>query len=144
MNHTLEVVGNIVINTHVKNVWSTMTEPSYIAQYLYGAETITNWKEGSDIVFQGEYQGQTYKDKGIVVTNIPNKQLSYRYWSGFSGLADELDNYCLIDLTLESIDDQRTMFQWKQKGFSSIANKEHSEQGMEALLSQIKTIAESI
>lgn len=62
-----------------------------IKKYLFGTETLTDWQPGSEIIFKGKYGDQNqhkYGDKGVILENIPGKKLSYRYWSGFSGLED--------------------------------------------------------
>lgn len=144
MDHSLEVKKSIEINCSVQTVWKVMTDPIHIAKYLHGTETITDWETGSNIIFQGEYEGQQYKDKGIVKSNIPNKELSYRYFSGFSGLEDKEENYSLVQYNFSSIDENKCNLTWHQIGYPDATRKEHSENGMDELLKQIKTIAESI
>ena len=82
MLHDLAVTGTIDINVPVSKVWDTMTNPEIIKEYLFGTETVTDWKVGSEIVFQGEYNGQKYRDHGVILEYIPNELVSYSYWSG--------------------------------------------------------------
>jgi uncharacterized protein YndB with AHSA1/START domain len=106
MRHDLEVSASVDIKADLAKVWNVMTNPKIIKEYLFGTETITNWKVGNEIVFQGEYEGHKYKDKGIVRENILHKRISYNYWSAFTGLEDTPENYSLVSLT------------WKRKGIS--------------------------
>jgi uncharacterized protein YndB with AHSA1/START domain len=142
MRNDLIVSKEISIDAPASQVWSVLTEPVLIREYLYGTETITNWQVGSPILFQGTYQDQTYQDKGVVVENLPNSVLSYRYWSGFSGLADLPENYMLITYSLAATNSRRTTLTWTQQGFATEEGYQHSERGMDALLQQIKHIAE--
>jgi len=142
MNHDLTVSESIEINAEPAKVWRALITPEIIKEYLFGTETITDWKVGSDIIFQGEYQGHKYKDKGKVVENILYKVLSYRYWSAFTGLEDKPENYSLVTYTLESKDGKHTTFTWTQKGFSNEDGYNHSKSGMDAFLKQIKEIIE--
>ena len=92
MNHNLIVSKSVDINAEPSTVWNALTNPDIIKEYLFGTETITDWKVGSEIIFQGEYKGHKYKDRGVVRENSLNKLLSYSYWSGFSGLEDKPEN----------------------------------------------------
>ena len=142
MNHNLTVSASININANATKVWEALTNPDIIKEYLFGTETITNWQVGSDVIFQGEYEGTTYKDKGVVQQNIPEKLLSYTYWSGFSGLSDEPENYSLVTYILVDNGDNTTNFTWTQKGYATEEGYNHSQSGMADFLVQIKEIME--
>ena len=142
MNHNLSVSESVIINADVKKVWDALTNPTKIKDYLYGTETVTDWKVGSPIIFQGEYQGHKYKDHGIIVENKTNELLSYSYWSGFTGLEDKPENYSTVTYTLKVIDSNSTGFTWTQKGFKDETGYNHSKSGMTEFLKSVKTVAE--
>ena len=142
MNHELEASHTIEISADASSVWQVLTSPHLIAKYLHGTETITDWQIGSDIVFQGEYDGHTYRDKGVIQQIVENKMLQYTYWSGFSGLEDAPKNYSLVTYTLEALGVKNTRFTWHQKGFVDETRQGHSQDGLPAILEQIKTLVE--
>ena len=142
MNHNLEVSTSIIINADASKVWDALTNPEIIKQYLFGTETITDWKPGSDIIFQGEYQGKKYHDKGIVRENILNQHLSYNYWTAFSGLEDKPENYSLVTYLLVDKGNHQTEFTWTQKGFANEEGYKHASTGMDAFLKNVKAIIE--
>lgn len=142
MRRDLIVSQSIDINASPSKVWNVLTDPELIKEYLYGTEAVTDWKVGSEIVFQGEYQGQTYRDKGIILENVPEKLFSYSYWSGFSGAEDKPENYSTIIYTLAKQDEDHTTFTWTTEGFATEEGYNHSKAGIGALLEQIKGIAE--
>lgn len=141
MRHDLEVSESIVINAPTEKVWEALITPEIIKKYLFGTETITDWKIGSGIIFQGEYQGHAYKDKGVVRENITNELLSYSYWSGFSGLEDKPENYSLVTYKLKSCD-EGAEFTWVQKGFANEDGQRHSQEGLGEFLKKIKEVIE--
>ena len=51
----LIVSESIEIHEAPSKVWDALTNPEIIKKYLFGTETITDWKVGSEIIFQGEY-----------------------------------------------------------------------------------------
>ena len=87
-----------------------LTNPEIIKEYLFGTETITDWKPGSEIIFKREYQGQGCRDRGIVQENILHEKISYTYWSAFTGKEDKPENYSLVILSLKKMDDNHTEF----------------------------------
>ena len=142
MRNDLIVSGMVEINSSISKVWDALTNPKIIKEYLFGTETITDWKVGSEIIFQGEYQGQKYRDKGIVQDFILNRTITYSYWSGFTGLEDKPENYSLITYDLEKINDEKTKLTWTQKGFANEQGYKHSQSGTKELLIKIKEIVE--
>ncbi|HNS12146.1 MAG TPA: SRPBCC domain-containing protein [Bacteroidia bacterium] len=144
MDQNLIQSHSIEINTSIEKVWHALTEPKIIAQYLHGTETITDWKVGSKITFQGEYEGTKYHDGGVIKEIIPNKKLSYTYWSSFTGLEDKPENYSLVTYDVEAIDSNKTKFTWTTKGYSGEKEYEASKSSMPKFLENIKSIVESI
>ncbi|MCX6151141.1 MAG: SRPBCC family protein [Ignavibacteriales bacterium] len=140
MRHDLIVSKSIDINAEPSRVWNALTNPEIIKEYLFGTETITDWKIGNEIIFQGEYEGKKYRDKGIILENVLNQQVSYSYWSGFSGLEDKPENYSIIVYSITNKGNNHTIFTWTQKGFATEQGRQHSETGMDALLEKIKEI----
>ena len=142
MDKNLIASSNIKIESTPEKVWDVLINPEKIKEYLFGTEVLTDWNIGSPIVFQGEYDGQQYKDKGNVIENKKNELLKYNYWSGFSGLEDKPENYSLVAYKIEDLNDNSVNFTWHQKGFSSEEGKCHTEQGLKAMLEKIKELAE--
>lgn len=142
MDNNLIATQSIEINTNAETVWEVLTNPEKIKIYLFGTETITDWKVGSSIMFQGEYNGQGYRDKGNVIECVKNKVLSYNYWSGFSGLEDKPENYSLVTYQIEDSTENKVKFTWTQKGFANKDGQCHTEQGLKTMLEQIKKMAE--
>ncbi len=144
MNQDLIQSHSIEINTPIATVWKALTTPEIIAKYLHGTETITDWKVGSKITFQGEYEGKTYSDGGHVKAFVPNETIAYTYWSSFSGMEDKPENYSLVTYELESISPDKTKFTWITKGFSSEKEFDGSKSSMPPFLENIKAIVEKL
>ena len=142
MNKDLNVTHSIEIDGTPADVWDAMTNPEKIKVYLYGTNTTTDWKVGSPIEFQGEYVGHQYKDKGNVLENKPNELLKYNYWSSFSGLEDKLENYFEVTYEIDDMGDGKVVFTWLQEGFRSEESHKHTQDGLPAMLEQIKAVVE--
>ncbi|WP_139487872.1 SRPBCC family protein [Brevibacillus dissolubilis] len=142
MRNDLTVSRSITITATPTAVWSVLTEPAKIKEYLFGTDTTTDWKEGSEIVFTGEYEGKEYRDHGTILTNVPEEKIVYSYWSNFSGVEDKPENYSEITYELSQAEDHQTVLSWTQKGYASEEGYQHSDAMIKGLLDKIKEIAE--
>ena len=124
MNKTLTAKASITINAPAPRVWEALINPELIKQYLFGADVITDWKEGSQIIYKGTYEGKAYEDKGNVRKAEPNKLLLITHWSPLSGSPDRPENYHQVsyELTAENGSTHLTITQ------DNNASKEEQEQ----------------
>lgn len=143
MRQDLIVTQSVIINASLDQVWNGMTQPSMIKKYLYGTDTLTDWKPGSTIVFQGEYEGIKYRDHGIILENTPHRKIRYSYWSGFSGLEDKPENYSEVMYELKPLSNNETELIWTQKGYADESRYAHSKSGMTDFLELVKSTIES-
>lgn len=100
MNKTLTAKATITINAPASKVWEALINPELIKQYLFGAEVMTDWKEGSQIIYKGTYEGKAYEDKGKVLKAEPEKILVMTHWSPLSGTPDTPENYHQVSYEL--------------------------------------------
>ncbi|MAZ37074.1 SRPBCC domain-containing protein [Salibacteraceae bacterium] len=142
MNTALKASQSIEINATCESVWDTMTNPEKIKVYLYGTETNTDWKVGSPIVFQGNYEGHVYNDKGNVLEVKENELLKYNYWSSMSGTEGKIENYFIVTYRIEQLSEGKVKFTWHQEGFPTEEKRKHTESGLCTMIEQIKEIAE--
>jgi uncharacterized protein YndB with AHSA1/START domain len=124
MSQTLIAKATVTINAPADRVWEALTDPKLIKQYFFGADVLTDWKEGSPILYQGTYQGKAYQDKGNVLKVEPEKLLITTHWSPLSGTPDSPENYHQVryDIVSEKGGSQVTISQ------DNNASKEEQEQ----------------
>ena len=67
--------AEIEINASKENVWHALTDPEMIKQYLFGTTVTTDWKVGSPITYQGEWEGKKYEDKGKILEFEKEKKI---------------------------------------------------------------------
>lgn len=142
MRKDLIVEESVDVNASIEKVWEALTNPDIIKDYLYGTETITDWKPGSKITFKGEWQGKEYVDGGEILENIPQKKLSYTYWSGMSGMEDKPENYSTVTYTVNKLGDNKTKFTWTQQGFKDESAYSHMKDGVADFLQNVKKVME--
>ncbi len=67
-----------------------------VRQYFFGSSQITDRKVRSPIIWEREYEGKKYHDKGVVLGFVPNDTLSLSYLSNWTGLPDHAENYLFV------------------------------------------------
>ncbi|WP_159467480.1 SRPBCC domain-containing protein [Dyadobacter sp. 3J3] len=109
MNRELIATTSISIFSSPLEVWKALIDPDIIKEYMHGTETQTTWELNTPITFRGEWEGVPYIDKGEIVEIIPQRVLSYTYWSPLSGTEDFEDNYSIITYHISPYDDETTL-----------------------------------
>lgn len=137
-----KIEKSIELNANQEKVWDGLTNPEIIKQYMFGTETICDWQEGSEIIFQGSYEGTSYKDKGILQKIIPEKLLQYTYLSSFSGLEDKPENYHLITYELQDLNGKTNLI-LRQENIQNKEAQEHADKNWDFVLFTIKDILEN-
>lgn len=133
--------ATITINAPVAKVWNALTKPEAIKQYMFGADVITDWKEGNSIIYKGMWKGKQFEDKGKVVTFQPEKLLVTTHWSPLSGTSDTPENYHTVSYELKS-ENNVTHVVLTQDNNANEDEKEHSESNWTILLKNLKEIVE--
>jgi uncharacterized protein YndB with AHSA1/START domain len=141
MKNNISAVVRININAPVAKVWEALTNPEIIKKYFFGTNTKTDWKPGSPIIFEGEWQGKKYQDKGTILDVEENKLIQYNYWSSMSGIADKPENYVIITYTLSGSDNNVTL-SIKQENIPDEKTKTHSEENWKKVLEGLKHVVE--
>ena len=137
----LSVRKTIKINTDPSKVWDALTNPKMIKKYLFDTNVKSEWKIGSKISFEGNYQGKKFKDKGIIQKLDKEKLFQYTYLSEFSGLEDKDENYSIITFELIT-ENKKTKLMVTQNGFVDKKAQGHSDKGWSMVFRTIKNILE--
>ena len=112
-----------------------------IKKYLFNTNAKSDWKIGSKISFEGNYQGKKFKDKGVIQKFEREKVFQYTYLSEFSGLDDRDENYSIVTFELGT-ENKTTKLIVTQNGFVDKNAQEHSDKGWSMVLRTIKNILE--
>ena len=133
--------ADIDIDAPAARVWDALTDPGQIKQYMFGSEVSTDWRVGSPITWAGEYEGKPYEDKGEIVQVEPEHLLVVTHFSPMSGQPDEPENYHTLTYQLDARD-ERTHLSLSQDHNASEDEASHSRENWQAMLTQLKAVAE--
>ncbi|HMH31664.1 MAG TPA: SRPBCC family protein [Puia sp.] len=130
------------IDASSAEVWEALTNPELIKEYFFGTNTISEWRAGSPIVFEGVWNGKSYRDKGTIIDIQPFKLLKYNYWSSMSGIEDKPENYANITYEISEEGDE-TILTITQDNIPDEKMRAHSEENWKKVLANLKDLLEN-
>jgi len=139
-NHV--ATATVEIDAPPARVWTALTDPAEIEKYMFGSHVVTDWKPGSPIVWEGEYEGKKYEDKGEIVEIKPARRLKVTHFSPLSGKEDVPENYHTLTYELESAGPV-TRVALSQDNNPTAEAAEHSKANWEKMLSGLKEVVET-
>lgn len=141
MDKDLVAKVSATVEAPVAKVWDALVTPEMIRRYMFGTTVMSGWREGSPIVWKGEWKGKPYEDKGVIRHLEPCRMLQYTHYSPLSGLPDVPENYHTITVSL-SEQDGRTLVSLAQDKNQTEEAREHSEKNWKAMLDGLKKVLE--
>lgn len=149
MNKPLMVKNQIVINAPAGMVWDALTNPEQTKKYMFGCETVSDWKPGSPLLWRGNYEGKEMVFvKGNIVDIKPGKFLAYTTIDPNSPIADIPQNYLTVTYDL-SMEDGNTVLTVTQGDYATVADGEkrykeayNGGEGWNPILVEIKKLVE--
>src|SRR5712672_2037706 len=98
----LFVKSIITINAPALQVWDALVNPEQTKKYMFGCETISDWKPGSSLLWQYHHEGKdVVAVKGHIISIDPNKFLAYSVFDPNSTMPDIPQNYLTVTYTLK-------------------------------------------
>ncbi|HEY2726914.1 MAG TPA: SRPBCC domain-containing protein [Parafilimonas sp.] len=145
----LIVRNTITINADAKKVWDVLTSPQQTKKYMFGCETVSDWKQGSTLLWKAMCEGkETVFVKGYILEIEPNRFLRYSVIDPNAAYPDIPENYLSVAYKLEK-QNGTTLLTVIQDGFEDAAEGEkrfkevyNKGEGWNPILVQVKKIAE--
>jgi uncharacterized protein YndB with AHSA1/START domain len=144
------VINKIAINAPAEKVWDVLVNPQQTKKYMFGCETISDWKPGSELLWQLIHEGKPFVAvKGNVVEIQPGKYLDYTVFDPHNpNMKDVPENYLHVTYELEHLNNE-TLLTVTQGDYNTVADGEkryaeayNNGEGWNPILVQIKAIAE--
>ncbi len=142
MTKGLVAQASVTVNASLARVWDSLVNPEAIKKYMFGTEVVSDWKEGSPIIWRGEWQGTRYEDKGTILKLEPPRLIQYTHFSPLSGLQDVPENYRNVTIQT-STDGMSTLVTLTQDNNTTQEMREHSKENWEMVLEGLKKLVEA-
>lgn len=142
MTETYVATATITIDAAPRHVWSVLTDPEAIREFMFGTEVSTDWTVGGPITWRGRWEGREYQDKGTILELEPGRRLVHTHLSGLSAQDDRPENYHTLVWTLDEAEAGKTRLTLTQDKNATVEEAEHSQVMWESLVKSVKEIAE--
>ncbi len=144
------VENHVTINGTLAQVWDMLTNPQKTKLYMFGCETVTDWKPGSELLWRGVYEGQAMVFvKGFVIEIVPEKLLKYSVIDPNASYPHIPENHLNVTYELTEKDDL-VLLTVSQDGFETAADGEkrfeevsNKGEGWNPILLEIKKLIET-
>ncbi len=141
MDKNLIAKASITINAPNEKIWDALVNPEAIKQYFFGTNVVSDWREGSPIIWKGEWQGRSYEDKGTILQFKPGRTLQYTHFSPLAGVPDKPENYHTVTVELTA-EENKTRVSLSQDKNASEEERAHSQQNWEMVLAALAKYVE--
>lgn len=148
MSNGLFVTNSITLNAPAAKVWDVLTNPAQTKKYMFGCETVSDWKKGSPLLWKLIHEGkELIAVKGTITEIQPGKRLVYTTIDPNSGIADIPENYLTVIYDL-STENGQTLLTVSQGDYSKVGDgeKRYNETvaggGWTPILVEIKKLVE--
>lgn len=143
----LHITNNIHIKAPVQKVWDALTKPEETKKYMFGCETISDWKVGSTLIWKMMHEGKEFIPvKGYIKGIEPQKHLAYTVIDPHNAnIPDIPENY--LTVTYDLIEENGgTTLRVTQGDYNKVAEGEkryketyNNGEGWNPILKHIKT-----
>lgn len=141
MDKNLIAEASVTIDAPRSEVWDALVDPMAIRQYMFGTNVLTDWEEDSPIIWEGDWQGKKYKDKGTLLKVEEEKVLQYSHFSPLSGQPDKPENYHTVTIALSGVEGL-TKVNLTQDNNETEEARRHSEKNWQTMLEGLKEYVE--
>ncbi len=148
MSKQLIVKNSISIKAPASKVWDALTNPEQTKKYMFGCETVSDWKAGSPLLWKGVFGGkEMVAVKGNIVQIDKGKFLEYTTIDPNSGISDILENYLTVTYALSEVKGE-TILTVSQGDYATVGDgeKRYNETiqggGWNPILIEIKKLLE--
>lgn len=141
MNKGLTATASVRIKAPIEKVWDALIDPELVRRYMFGTEVISEFREGTPIIWKGVWNGKPYEDKGIVIKKDVLKTLQFTHFSPLTGIPDVEENY--HTLTYKLIDEgEFTIVILSQDNNADEKARDHTRKNWHRLLESLKKMLE--
>lgn len=97
MAQQLFVKNSITINASPARVWDALVNPEQTKKYMFGCETVSDWKKGSLLEWKGQADGKDIVYvKGDILEIKPEKLLIYETIDTLSPIDEKSEQYLQV------------------------------------------------
>ena len=144
MAETFVAHVSVTIGAPSAKVWDALVNPEKIKQYMPVTNVVSEWHQGSTIVWTSEFLGKTFEVRGTVLRLEPERLLEYDHSRPIfrsSGASHSPENYQRVTIELSG-DGAQTTLSVTERNNLNTRELEHSEGSWRMVLHGMKALLE--
>ncbi|HMO51298.1 MAG TPA: SRPBCC domain-containing protein [Kiritimatiellia bacterium] len=98
--NSLTIRKSVYIDAKPEKVFDALTSSEDIVKYFPLKKVTSEWKVGSEILLDGEVNGNSFRDYGVIEALSRPRQFKYSYWSDNHGTERTPENHLTIEYRL--------------------------------------------
>ena len=134
----------LTIDAPRAKVWDALVTPEKIKQYMAVTDVVSEWREGSSIVWKSDWLGKSLESRGTILRLAPPSGLEYTYSRPIfnpSAASESPRHFHRVTISL-SDDGSQTRVSVVQDNNTTTRELEHSEGGWRLTLNNLKALLE--
>ena len=143
------IVNTIEIQATPEVVWDALVNPEKTKIYMFGCATVSDWQEGSTLLWQASYEGKEMVFvKGFIIKIEAPYLLEYSVFDPNSTMEDVVANYLHVTYKLAA-NGNTTLLTVTQGDYTTVADGErrynesyNNGEGWNPILQAIKQLVE--
>ena len=144
MADTFVARSSLTIDVPAPRVWDALVNPAMIERYQPVTSVVSEWKEGSPIVWRSEFQGKSFEVRGKIVRFESERLLEYDHSLPIfrsSGASHSPESYRRVTIELRE-EGMQTHLSVTEQGNKTRRELEHSEGSWRMVLHGMKALLE--
>lgn len=121
------ILESLTIDAPSSTVWESLTQPDLMRAWMGSPamqlEVHADWRIGGAVSVRGVHTG-SFENRGTVLAFEPEARLSYTHLSSVSRLADQPENYTILEFRLTPLD-ARTRLDFQAHQFPTEVIRKH-------------------
>ena len=143
MAETLVARVSLTINAARAKVWDALIDPEKIKQYILASDVVSEWREGSSIVWKSEFQDKPFEIRGTILRLEPQRLLEFDQSRPIFRASQVVRQSDYHRVTIELSDEgTRTHLSLIEQGNTTERELAHSQGGWQLALGNLKALLE--
>jgi len=143
MAETFVARVSMTIGAPSSKVWDALIDPEKIKQYILASDVVSEWREGSSIVWKSEFQGKPFEIHGTILRLEPQRLLEFDQSRPIFRASQVIRSSDYHRVTIELADEgARTHLSLIEHGNATEQELAHSQGGWQLALGNMKALLE--
>lgn len=144
MSKILKTVQTVMLSVSPEQLWPVLTQSQYSKQYMFNCAVNSDWKIGSSITWEGNYQGYEAFQKGEILDIQEPQKIKFTTFDPNYGIEDIPENYIHVTYLVRPEGNQTEFTVINETFDGNDKRSAHIKAGWKSVLEKIKEITDKM